>query len=125
MSHFKTAIPGLDLVEGGWITRTELVYHSDYLGKDITVPAGTFTDLASVPQIFQAIIPVGTGKNRRAAIVHDYLCRPEGKAATGVTQRQADIIFREALGVCGVGPVGQWGLFIPVRAFQAITGLFK
>lgn len=122
MSHFKTALIVKE-VDGGWELQQDLIYHSDYLGRDIVVPVGFFTDLSSVPRIFHPIVPVATGKNRRASIPHDYLC-VHGKEE-GVTQRQADIVFREALGVCGVSKIGQWGLFIPVRCFQAIKGVFK
>jgi hypothetical protein len=39
----------------------------------ITVPAGSTTDFASVPQVFQSFVP-RTGAWTKAAVVHDHLC---------------------------------------------------
>jgi hypothetical protein len=39
----------------------------------ITVPAGSVTDFATVPQVFQSFIP-RTGAWTKAAVVHDHLC---------------------------------------------------
>jgi hypothetical protein len=73
MSHFQTALVA-EAVDGGWRLHAPLVYYSDVLGRTVTVPTGYVTDLASVPRLFRFIVPVANAKNRRAAVVHDYLC---------------------------------------------------
>lgn len=113
------------IVNGGWELTAPLDYYSEILGETIAVPIGFFTDLASVPRVMRWLVPVANAKNRRAAIVHDYLCYREVQEKYGITQRQADEIFREALEVCGVSVVGRWGMWTPVRVYQWTKGLFK
>jgi hypothetical protein len=122
MSHFQTALVA-EAVDGGWRLHAPLVYYSDVLGRTVTVPTGYVTDLASVPRLFRFIVPVANAKNRRAAVVHDYLCtHPEGLVKD---QKQADMVFREALSVVGVGRFRSAALYYPVRTYQAITGWFR
>jgi hypothetical protein len=122
MSHFQTALVA-EAVDGGWRLHAPLVYYSDVLGRTVTVPTGYVTDLASVPRLFRFIVPVANAKNRRAAVVHDYLCtHPEGLVKD---QKQADLVFREALSVVGVGRFRSAALYYPVRTYQAITGWFR
>ena len=122
MSHFKTRLI-LEAVDGGWQLTQPFIYYSELLNRDIEVPAGYVTDLASVPRLFRFIVPVANAKNRRAAVVHDYLCtNPEGLVKD---QKQADQVFREALGVVGVGRFRSAFLYYPVRTYQSITGWFK
>ena len=125
MSHFITEDVVLRIVNKGWRLEEPLSYYSDVLGETIAVPAGFFTDLASVPRVMRWVVPVANAKNRRAAIVHDYLCYEEVQEKYDITQRQADEVFREALEVCGVSTVGRWGMWTPVRGFQWTKGLFK
>lgn len=124
-SRFVPEAPTLRVVNGGWELVTPLSYYSEILGETIAVPIGFLTDLASVPRIMRWLVPVANAKNRRAAIVHDYLCYEEVQKKYGITQRQADEIFREALAVCGVSTVGRWGMWTPVRVYQWTKGLFK
>ena len=124
MSYFITPLKA-EAVDGGWLLDASLEYKSSYLGKVVKVPTGFFTDLASVPKLLQAIVPVANAKNRRAAVVHDYLCYRPIQEQYSITQADADRIFREALGVCNVNPVGQWAMWLPVRTFQAIKGMFR
>lgn len=124
MSYFKTNLY-TETVEGGFKLTQELVYHSDYLGRDVVVPIGFFTDFASVPWFFRWLVPVATGKNRKAAVVHDWLCNDAIQQIYRTNQAGADKVFREALNVCGVNPAGQWAMWTPVRAYQAIKGVFK
>ena len=123
MSYFKTNLH-TEAVDGGFKLTQELVYYSEYLQQTVIVPIGFFTDLASVPWFFRWAIPVSTGKNRRAAVVHDWLCREANQQRHFITQAGADRVFREALAVCNVNPAGQWAMWVPVRAYQAIKGLF-
>ena len=124
MSHFSTALIA-KAVDKGWELQQELVYYSDLLGKTITVPEGYFTDLASVPRVLRFVVPVANAKNRKAAVVHDYLCTHGQELLIVRDQKQADKVFREALGVLGVGRFKSGALYYPVRTFQMIKGWFK
>jgi hypothetical protein len=57
-----------------WALLGDLVWVGSASPPDvITVPAGSTTDFASVPQLFQSLIP-RTGAWTKAAVVHDHLC---------------------------------------------------
>lgn len=124
-SQFLSNNESLKIVNGGWVLSSTVEYYSEVLGSTVSVPIGFFTDLASVPRVMRWVVPVANAKNRRAAIVHDYLCYEDVQEKYGITQRQADEIFREALEVCGVSMIGRWGMWTPVRVFQWTKGLFK
>ena len=100
----------------------DLIYKSDLLGRYLIVPTGYQTDFSSIPWFFQSIIQVN-GKHRRAAVVHDYLCTHG--SLEGVTQRQADHIFQEAMCVLDVRLTQRKVMFGMVRLYQSITGIFK
>ena len=121
MSYFETALVA-EAVDGGWMLHEELVYHSDILGRVVTVPAGYKTDLASVPRLLRWIVPVANAKNRKAAVVHDYLCTHGDGVVKN--QKQSDKVFREALGVLGLGRFKSGILYFSVRIFQSIKGWF-
>ena len=125
MSYFVSEEVILKIVRKGWVLESPVDYYSEVLGRMVVVPIGFFTDLASVPRVMRWLVPVANAKNRRAAIVHDYLCYDEVQEKYGITQRKADEVFREALKVCGVSTIGRWGMWTPVRAFQFTKGLFK
>jgi len=108
----------LNAVEGGWQLTKDFSYTSDMLGRDIIVPRGYFTDLASVPRIFRFIVPVANAKNRRAAVVHDYLCTHGVSEGIIKNQKEADQVFREALQVAGLGKIRRNLLYFPVRCYQ-------
>ena len=122
MSHFQTALVA-EAVDGGWRLHAPLVYYSDVLGRTVTVPEGDCSDLASVPRIFRWIVPVANAKNRKAAVVHDYLCTHGDGVVKN--QKQADKVFREALSVLGLGRFKSGALYYPVRTFQSIKGWFS
>ncbi len=90
--------------------------------REITVPEGMVTDLASVPRI--ARIFVGrVGPHLEAAIVHDFLyvawqdlpdhdARPEDR-------KFADRLMRAAMASAGVGYLKRWLIYAAVRIFGA------
>ena len=121
MSHFETELVA-KAVDGGWMLHEDLVYHSDILRRVVTVPTGYTTDLASVPRLLRWIVPVANAKNRKAAVVHDYLCTHGDGVVKN--QKQSDRVFREALGVLGLGRFKSGALYYPVRIFQSIKGWF-
>jgi hypothetical protein len=92
-------IPSLDLHGAKqWKLEERLVYESDLMGI-VIVPAGFITDLASIPRVFQTLVPK-IGKHRLPAIVHDYLVTLDN-----LDRKMADKVFLEAMKVCGVNPV--------------------
>lgn len=74
-----------------WRLLAPLTFDSALLGRQVIVPEGFLTDLASVPRWVGAYLIAG-GKAVRAAVVHDYLYD------TGQVERQpADAVFGEAM----------------------------
>jgi len=94
---------------------SKMIFYSHLLMRDIIVPKGYETDFASIPQFLKDRIDVN-GKHREAAIVHDYLCT--NGADIGVTQKQADLVFNEAMTVLEVNRIIRWLMFNAVRGFQ-------
>jgi len=124
MSHYHSELI-LMAVKGGWAVVQDFTYTSEMLNKDITVPAGYFTDLASVPRLMRWLVPVANAKNRKASVIHDYLCTHGVELEIVHNQKQADLVFREALGASGLGKIKSGAMYYPVRTFQWITGWFK
>ncbi len=75
----------------------------------ITVPAGTRTDLASIPRLLTPLLPVND-THRAAAVLHDYLYRTHV-----VSRRLADKIFRQAMEELGVSAWKRWAMWAGVR----------
>lgn len=96
-----------------WQLETPLTYEVGALGSGrvVEVPAGFITDGASVPRLLWPLFP-SWGRYSRAAVLHDYLgdrlVNRRDPHPEGLSQRDIDAIFYEAMGVCGVA----W----PVRA---------
>ena len=83
-----------------WVLLKPLKYHMTYkiyleapkhLGREIIVPSGFVTDLASVPGPLRGLVS-GVKETRKPAVVHDYLYRKK----IG-TRAWADAVFREAM----------------------------
>lgn len=100
---------------------SDLLYRSAD-GRLFRVPAGTTTDLASVPKLLPGAIrflmggPIESGE---AAIIHDAAYRDvlvEGGSPAALTRRQADALFAECLEVSGEAEVGEWVHWAGVRA---------
>jgi len=102
----------------------DLCFWSARYNKLYTAPAGTITDLASIPWFAQSFCQV-LGNNIRSAILHDYHCRPEGKEANQVNQKMADKIFSEGLAVDQVRWSKARVLFGMVSIFQRTKYLFS
>lgn len=82
-------------------------------GVRIVVPAGTVTDLASIPWPARGLLPPD-GPWVKAAVVHDYLYVNRGLA--GQWSREAsDDILAEAMEVLGVPAWKRWVIHKAVR----------
>ena len=74
------------------------------------IPAGFTTDLASVPRIFQSIIPK-IGHHIRPAIVHDYCY----EGFTNLTRKEADEMFLEGMKTTKVSWLRRKAMWLAVR----------
>lgn len=94
----------------------ETVGPTEYVGATevISIPAGTRTDLASVPRIFWSLMPP-TGSYERAAVVHDWHCTQLAAGDCDVSSRDADGLFRRIARESGAGLVLRWLLWCGVR----------
>lgn len=106
-----------------------LVYYSELLGQEITVPTGYPTDFASIPRLFQSVIQVN-GRHRKAAVIHDYLCtlvdlELKEQTMPNMTQGKADKIFREAMRVLDVEFVESSIMYRMVRRYQKTKAWIK
>lgn len=84
-----------------------------------TVPAGTTTDFATVPQVIQWLIPT-YGKYTLAAILHDHFCYELGNAYVEkrdpfITSRDTDGVFRRVMRELGVPFAQRWLIWCGVR----------
>ena len=76
-------------------------YDSEKLGRAIFVPKGFETDYASVPRALWWLYPP-SGDYDDAAVVHDYLYFNGPNVIPGLTRKEADDVFLEALKRSGV-----------------------
>ena len=84
----------------------------------ILIPKGFITDFATIPRIFQAIMPpTGTRKNSygKAAVLHDYLYDKD--CLYIFTRQEADLIFLEAMQARGVNRFVSWILYTCAKYF--------
>jgi hypothetical protein len=107
MAEFQTELE-VRAVHGGYRLIIPLVYWSDILNDCVVVPIGFMTDFASIPRIGRILI-TGHGKDRWAAVVHDYLYSIKHD------RKQADDIFLEALEASGVGLIKRRVMYRAVR----------
>ena len=87
-------------------------------GVDFKIPAGFVTDLASVPRVFESVVPNDDPQILRPAILHDWFYQsqgiPEG-TAFWLTRAQADEVLREGMRVCGASCAKRWAVWAAVR----------
>lgn len=103
---------------------TTLVFYSERYDHYFEAPAGITTDFASIPRPLQSIVQV-LGNNIRSAVLHDFHCTEEGKAANYVSQEMADNLFKEGLSVDNVRTSKARVMFAGVAIFQRAKYFFK
>lgn len=107
MSAFRTDLVLIDSGDGRTFTlATPLVYESELLERAVIVPAGTPTDLASIPLL------ANHRRWSRAAVVHDYLYQ-----TNGVTRSQADAVLGEAMKVLEMPAWRRWIVLTNLKLF--------
>ena len=115
------AVPSFAIFKDGtwaepeqWWLDGPCIYQSDIIGINglaikVTVPKDFKTDLSSIPHLFRLFLPKN-GKDRAAAVVHDWLCQQ-----TKVSRKITDQIFFEAMTVTKVSRWRQYILYTGAR----------
>lgn len=93
---FTTALDLRDYVPNEWVVLAPLRWRED--GRDLVVPRGFITDLASVPRPLRGLLDVN-GRSRKAAVLHDY-----GYCLQWASREEIDALFRRALIAEGMHP---------------------
>jgi len=86
------------------------------------VPKGSTTDFASVPFVFEWLLP-RTGRYTKPAVLHDYLCRHGDEV--GCPVQDADGIFRRAMAELDVPFLRRWVMWAAVRWRSLIGSHFR
>lgn len=96
-----------------WTTLQDVTYTTLVTGRPvrIAIPAGTATDLASVPKALHWLID-NDGPWNDAALVHDVLYR---HPPVWCTRARADAVLREAMRVRQVPRATAWAIYSGVR----------
>lgn len=94
----------------------------------IEVPAGFYTDLATIPWPLVAVPGAARyGNHNRAAVVHDWLYWTRGRVDeyTRLTRRQADDLFFDIMQEDGVPAWKAWAMWAAVRVSPSNWGKFN
>lgn len=85
-------------------------------GGKIEVPPGFVTDLSSIPQMLQSVVPV-VGPQNLPAVVHDYIYARAGRMPDGstFTRKAADALFLAGLEAAGVSWWRRRAMYAAVR----------
>ena len=122
MNSFKTDLIVVPLADGKrWRLHEGFTYRGKLDGDIIMVrvPMGFVTDFASVPKVFQNIIPAW-GKYGKASVVHDYLYK-DLNAHSVFDRKAADRIFLQAMLVSGTKPWKAKVMYWAVRLFGSFA----
>ena len=93
------------------ILNEPLKYESEHLGRVVEIPAGFPSDGASVPRpLWFMYHPFG--RYLRAAVVHDWFCFTQS-----IDYKDAAIVFKEAMEVCGVNRWRRQKMYWAVKFF--------
>lgn len=119
-SEFKDPLILEKTGEREWLVKEPLRFKSENLGRTLKVPAGTPTDLASIPQILWSILPK-EGKYDRAAVLHDtayeHLLTDTLGNPLDFSKKTADSLFLEAMLADGVPSARANRMYWAVRIF--------
>ena len=97
----------------------EIKFTLDDKTCQITIPANSTTDFASIPKLFQSLISP-LSNTVYAAVVHDYFYRnPKEPAAIAISRLEADRIFYWSMMARGVWRITAIGMYYGVRLFGA------
>ena len=105
--HYRSTSDGQRFV----ILDLDFRYYSALLGRQVKVPAGFFSDGASVPRILHWLYHP-YGRYLEAAVVHDWFC-----VQHNISSVTAAKVFLEAMEVCGVPAWRRNKMYWAVRMF--------
>lgn len=97
-----------------------LKFYSSDLKQIVRVDPPFVTDFASIPRLFQNVVP-RNGRYDRPAVIHDAGYRGELRDITGailsLTKARVDSLFREGMAAEGVGRFTRNAMYLSVRIF--------
>lgn len=79
-----------------WTVERQFAFVSDRFGR-IVVPKGFETDLASIPQLAQILLPKVHIAYNQPAVVHDWLYYLSRIGRQRLTRRESDEVLREGI----------------------------
>lgn len=109
MSGFLTPLD-VRKADTRWFLLSPLCYEAGP-ARIIEVPAGFYTDFASIPRLFYISTPP-IGRYDCAAVLHDYLYFIQA-----TTRSEADAVFKQAMADSGVGRYTRHKMWLAVRLF--------
>ena len=89
-------------------------WHLEINGKEVIVPAGFWTDFASIPKCFRSLISP-LDEHLKAAILHDWLYYESKLFGKKISIKAADDIFLTAMRMCGTGWIKRHTMYAGVR----------
>lgn len=104
-----------------WILLVRYAYKTNIFDPEkyitITAPRGFINDLASIPRLFQSLIPK-VGRHRGAAVIHDWLYYKRGQYSLRrkLTRKQCDQVFLDGMKTANVWWLRRWTMYQAVRA---------
>lgn len=111
---FLTPLVAKAVSDNEWMLTEPLVYAAPNVR--ITVPERFICDLASIPRLFQLLIPVND-MHRQAATLHDWLYYKQGVVGEHwFTRDECDAMFLDAMRESGVSRWKRYSMYLAVRA---------
>jgi hypothetical protein len=118
--EFETQLVVEQLDDIDWKVMQPLRYQGN--SDSFVVPTGSQTDFASVPKIFQWLLP-RSGRYTKPAVLHDFLCRRGDQV--GCPVNDADGIFRRSMAEMQVPFLKRWVMWAAVRWRSLVITRFK
>lgn len=111
---FLTPLVAAAIDSGDWALTEDLDYQTP-AGQILKVPRGFRCDLASIPRVFQLLIPVNDS-HRQAATLHDWLYYKRGVIGAYTYSRElCDKLFLQAMAETGVSRWKRYSMYFAVR----------
>lgn len=114
MDGFYPQFPEVrDMLDGTWVITRGMTYTGR--GKFFYIPSGFSTDMGSVPDIVDSIIPACATQADPAYILHDWIYHLHRIKQASVSRKEADQILLDALLILGVSKIRAYTIYYAVR----------
>jgi len=114
---FRTPLV-LETAIGGYILGRSYIYVRDDVDVIIAVPAGFFTDLASIPRLFWKYVANEDKGVKEAAVIHDWLYNRDSiPDFPGLSKKEADTLFLEIMLEMGTPKWKAYSAYLGVTLF--------